>query len=50
MSQPPHNFETRAKEKMDEFFTEFAQKINSEAWRRENGIDRYIDKVAKKNR
>lgn len=50
ISQEPHNFETRAKERIDEFLDEFPRKINSEAWRKEIGIDRYIDKVAQKNR
>lgn len=50
ISQPPHNFEARASERINRFLDEFAQKINTEVWQRQYGIDRYIDKVARKNK
>lgn len=50
ISQEPHNFEARASERIDDFLNELSNNINSETWRKANGMDRYIDKVARKNK
>ena len=50
VQQKPHNFETVAAKNMQAFIDDFVEKVNSSSWRKSYGIDRYIDKVARKNR
>lgn len=48
ISQEPHNFETTAGRRIDAFLDKFVQDMNSPYWRKTYGLDRYVDKVAKK--
>lgn len=48
--QPPHYFEARAKEQIDAYLDDLGRKLQTGEWRNIVGINRYVDKVAKKNR
>lgn len=50
ISQEPHNFEARTREQMRDYIEEMEAKIRNGSWKAIPGIDKYIDKVARKNR
>lgn len=50
ISQEPHNFEARTRDHMKDFVKDLEAKMRNGTWVKISGIDKYIDKVARKNR